>query len=160
MWKLTNFIDILDISATFKCGVMTLGQIIILYSTFNTLPILLTLTNCQGHRIRSKMWKLTNFIDIQDISDTFRYRVMKLGYNIKLYSSFNAIHISLTLIKHQGHRVRSNMWKLTNFIDIQDISDTFRHRVMKLGQNVIFYSIFNIIPTSLTLTKSQGHRVR
>ena len=157
--SVTN-LNIDNISDTINFRIMKLGQTVVLHSTFNTIPILLTLTKSQGHRVRSKMWKLTNFIDIQEISDTFRYRVMKLGHNIKHYSSFNTIPISLTLIKSQGHRVRSKMWKLTNFIDIQDISDTFRYRVMKLGHHMILHSFFNTILISLTLTKAQGHRVR
>ena len=140
---------------------MKLKQNIILYSTFNTIPILLTLTKNQGHKIRSKLWKLTNFIDIHGISDTFRCWVMKLSQNIILYSMFNTIPILLTLTKSQGHEIRSKMWKMTNFIiDIQDISDIFKHRVMKYCWNVILISTFNMLPISLILIQSQGHRVR
>ena len=140
---------------------MKLGQNIILHSTFNTIPILLTLTKNQGHKIRSKLWKLTNFIDIHGISDTFRCWVMKLSQHIILHSMFNTIPILLTLTKSQGHGIRSKTWKLTNFIfDIRDISDRFKHRIMKCCQNVILIRTFNMLPISLTLTQSQGHRVR
>ena len=69
--SVTN-LNIDNISDTIKCRIRNLGQTVVLHSTFNTIPILLTLTKCQGHRLRSKMGEMTDFIDIQAILDTVR----------------------------------------------------------------------------------------